>query len=243
MKQIQIGGLVSFTTIDFPGKLAAVLFLCGCPFRCVYCSNPHLIPVKDGEYDPEKVFEWLQNRVGKLEGVVFSGGEALMQADATIDYMRRVRNLGFAIGLHTNGFYPDLLKKVSDIVDWVGLDFKATRARYKDLTGIDVGYDRMIESLEYWVSTGHGLEVRTTCDPRFVTKEDLLEIAQISSKMGVKNFAVQKYRPNGECDCECECHHNHNDGTTDADRAQFFNDVDLKQKIESLFDTVIWRDQ
>lgn len=233
MKQIQIGGLVSFTTIDYPGKLAAVLFLCGCPLHCVYCSNEHLIPVADGDYDPEKVFDWLKQRVGKLEGVVFSGGEALMQADATIEYMKRVHDLGFSIGLHTNGFYPDLLKKVTDIVDWVGMDFKATRDNYKKLTGIDVAYDRMIESLKYWVSTGRGMEVRTTCDPRFVSKEDLLEIAKISADMGVKKFAVQKYTPYHEC----ECHE-----TNEAQRNQFFNDEELKQKIESLFDKVIWRD-
>jgi len=232
MKQIQIGGLVSFTTIDYPGKLAAVLFLVGCPFKCAYCSNAHLIPVGEGEYDPEKVYEFLQKRVGKLEGVVFSGGEALMQADTTIEYMKRVKELGFSIGLHTNGFYPELLKKVVDIVDWIGLDFKATKERYKDLTGIDVAYDRMLESLKYWVSTGHGLEVRTTCDPRFVSKSDLLEIAQIASDMGAKNFAVQKYTPYHEC----ECHQ-----TTDKDRNQFFDDADLKTKIESLFDKVVWR--
>lgn len=249
MKQIQIGGLVSFTTIDFPGKLAAVLFLCGCPFRCAYCSNPHLIPLGEGQYDPDKVFDWIQNRIGKLEGIVFSGGEALMQADATIDYMRRVRDLSFAIGLHTNGFYPEALKKVSDIVDWVGMDFKATRARYKDLTGLDVAYDRLIESLQYWVSTGRGLEVRTTCDPKFVSKEDLLEIAQIASNMGVKNFAVQKYTPYHECDCDkCGCHDESHDGipheqTTDAERNQFFVDAELKQKINSLFENVTWRDQ
>ena len=232
MKQIQIGGLVSFTTIDYPGKLAAVLFLVGCPLKCAYCSNAHVIPVGEGEYDPEKVYEFLQKRVGKLEGVVFSGGEALMQADATIEYMKRVKELGFSIGLHTNGFYPELLKKVVDIVDWIGLDFKATKERYKDLTGIDVAYDRMLESLKYWVSTGHGLEVRTTCDPRFVSKSDLLEIAQIASDMGAKNFAVQKYTPYHEC----ECHQ-----TTDKDRNQFFDDADLKTKIESLFDKVVWR--
>ena len=232
MKQIQIGGLVSFTTIDYPGKLAAVLFLCGCPFHCVYCSNEHLIPVGEGEYDPDKTFNWLRERVGKLEGVVFSGGEALMQMDATIEYMKRVKELGFAIGLHTNGFYPDLMKKIADIVDWVGMDFKATREHYKELTGLDIAYDRMIESLKYWISTGRGLEVRTTCDPRFVSKEDLLEIAKIASDMGAKNFAVQKYTP---------YHEDENQETTAADREQFFNDDDLKQKIESMFGTVIWR--
>lgn len=232
MKQIQIGGLVSFTTIDYPGKLAAVLFLKGCPLNCEYCSNSHLIAVEEGEYDPDKVLDWLQHRVGKLEGVVFSGGEALMQADTTIEYMKRVKELGFAIGLHTNGFYPDLLKKVSDIVDWVGMDFKATKQRYKDLTGIDIAYDRMIESLKYWVSTGRGLEVRTTCDPRFVSKEDLLEIAKISADLGVKNFAVQKYTP---------YHEDPNKQTTAKDREQFFDDEELKKKIESMFETVVWR--
>lgn len=232
MKQIQIGGLVSFTTIDYPGKLAAVLFLKGCPLNCEYCSNSHLIAVDEGEYDPDKVFDWLKSRVGKLEAVVFSGGEALMQADATIEYMKRVKGLGFAIGLHTNGFYPNLLEKVLDIVDWIGLDFKTVREHYKDLTKIDIAYDRMIESLKYWVSTGRGLEVRTTCDPRFVSKEDLLEIAKIASGMGVKNFAVQKYTPYHECECHM---------TTPAQREQFFNDEELKQKIESMFEKVIWR--
>ena len=112
MREIQIGGLVPFTTIDYPGKLAAVLFLVGCPLRCAYCSNPHLLCPHDGEYDPEKTFEWLKARVGKLEAIVFSGGEALMQGNIAIEYMKRVRDLGFKIGLHTNGFYPELLKKV-----------------------------------------------------------------------------------------------------------------------------------
>ena len=232
MKELQIGGLVSFTTIDYPGKLAAVLFLKGCPLKCAYCSNSHLIAVENGEYDPEKVFDWLKARAGKLEGVVFSGGEALMQADTTIEYMKRVKELGFAIGLHTNGFYPDLLKKVDGIVDWVGLDFKATKQHYKDLTGIDIAYDRMIESMRYWISTGRGLEVRTTCDPRYVSKEDLLEIAQIASGASVKHFAVQKYTPYHEEEAA---------QTTPADREQFFNDDDLKKKIESLFESVIWR--
>lgn len=232
MKQIQIGGLVSFTTIDFPGKLAAVLFLVGCPFHCVYCSNEHLIPLGEGEYDAEKVFDWLKSRVGKLEAVVFSGGEALMQADTTIEYMKRVRDLGFAIGLHTNGFYPELLKKVSDIVDWIGLDFKATREHYKALTGLDIAYDRMMESLKYWMTTGKGIEVRTTCDPRFVSKADLLEIAKMSAQMGAKDFAVQKYTPYHECDCH---------QTTDAERNQFFEDIALRDEINALFEHVAWR--
>jgi pyruvate formate lyase activating enzyme len=233
MRAIQIGGLVSFTTIDYPGKLAAVLFLVGCPIRCAYCSNPHLIGVGDGEYDPEKVFEWLQTRVGKLEAVVFSGGEALMQGDATIDYMRRVRDLGFAIGLHTNGFYPETLARASEVVDWIGIDYKAIKTNYEKLTGVNIAYDHLIKSLDVWAKTGKPAEVRVTCDPRYVSPDNLLEIARDVSNRGYKNFAVQKYIPHFE---------DEEHKTTSAMREVFFSDAELREKINALFDTVIWRE-
>ena len=233
MKSVQIGGLVSFTTIDYPGKLAAVLFLVGCPLRCAYCSNPHLLTPHNGEYDPERVFEWLQSRVGKLEAVVFSGGEALMQGDTTIEYMRRVRKLGFKIGLHTNGFYPETLRRASDVVDWIGLDFKATREKYPDLTGQHIAYDNMIKSLDMWRETGKDFEVRITCDPRFITKMDLIEIAEILHQRNVANIAIQKYIPHFEDDAH---------KTDSATREQFFNDSPLREKINSMFTSVIWRE-
>ncbi len=233
MRDVQIGGLVSFTTIDYPGKLAAVLFLVGCPLRCVYCSNPHFLSPGDGEYDPEKIIEWLQTRVGKLEAVVFSGGEALMQGQPAIDFMRRVRDMGFKIGLHTNGFYPEILAAASDVVDWIGLDYKATPEKYKALTGHAIGYERMIQSLEIWQNTGKEFEVRITCDPRFVTPDDLLQIANDLHNRGVQTIAVQKYIP----------HHEENDTnkTTAQMRDAFFAD-DMKSKINPMFGTVVWRE-
>lgn len=233
MNTIQIGGLVSFTTIDYPGKLAAVLFLVGCPIRCAYCSNPHLIPVGAGEYDPDKVLEWLRSRVGKLEAVVFSGGEALMQADALFDYMRRVREMGFAIGLHTNGFYPENLARCADLIDWVGIDYKATKTNYEKLTGVNIAYDHMLKSLDVWASTGKPAEVRVTCDPRFVSVADLREIAMDVASRGFKNFAVQKYIPHFE---EPE------NPTTAQMRNAFFADKELRAEIDSLFETVAWRE-
>lgn len=233
MPDIQIGGLVSFTTIDYPGKLAAVLFLVGCPLRCVYCSNPHLIGLRDGEYAPDKIFDWIKSRVGKLEAIVFSGGEALMQGNVAIDYMRRVRDLGFKIGLHTNGFYPNLLEQAADIIDWIGLDFKATREKYPDLTGQHIAYDNMMRSLDFWISTGKDFEVRITCDPRFVDKDDLYEIANILHTRGVKNIAIQKYIPH---------HEDTGSETTDTQRNQFFVYNVLRDKINDMFASVIWRE-
>lgn len=233
MKSVQIGGLVSFTTIDYPGKLAAVLFLVGCPLRCAYCSNPHLLTPHDGEYDPERVLDWLQSRVGKLEAVVFSGGEALMQGDATIEYMRRVREIGFKIGLHTNGFYPDTLRRAADLIDWIGLDFKAMREKYPDLTGQHIAYDNMIKSLDVWLATGKDFEVRITCDPRFIDKSDLIKIAEILNERGVSNIAIQKYIPHFE-----DAAHK----TDSASREQFFNDGAMREKVNSMFQSVTWRE-
>ena len=233
MKEIQIGGLVPFTTIDYPGKLAAVLFLMGCPLRCVYCSNPHFLEPGDGPYDPSKVIEWIKSRVGKLEAIVFSGGEALMQGDATLDYMQRVRELGFAIGLHTNGFYPDLLKRAAPLVDWVGLDYKATRAKYESLVGNSIAYDQMSKSLDSWISTGKDFEVRITCDPRFITKSDLMEIVDDCAARGVKNVAIQKYTPYFD---------EGDNKTTPETREQFFNDDELREYINKRFESVTWRE-
>ena len=217
MPEIQIGGYVPFTTIDYPGKLAAVLFLRGCPLRCAYCSNRHLLDVGSGEYDPAQVLDLLRNRVG----------------NAVLDYMRAVKALGFSVGLHTNGFYPEMLRRAAEIVDWVGLDFKTTRDKYKELVGNDVAYERMLESLDIWLGTGRGLEVRITCDPRFITKSALFEIADILAARGVQNIAIQKYIPHFDDERE---------KTTPDAREQFFNDTNLRDKINAMFENVIWRE-
>ncbi len=232
MRDIQIGGLVPFTTIDYPGKLAAVLFLVGCPLRCAYCSNPSLITPHDGEYDPQRVMEWITGRAGKLEAIVFSGGEALMQGQVAIDYMRRVRELGFLIGLHTNGFYPDLLAAAADVVDWIGLDYKAVAGKYENLTGQKIAHEHMLRSLEVWQKTGKDFEIRITCDPRFITPADLIEIANDLQARGVKTVAVQKYIPHFE-DAAC--------ATTAATRDAFFSD-EMKKHLTPMFDTIIWRE-
>lgn len=201
--------------------------------RCAYCSNPHLLDVRDGEYDPEKVFDWLKERVGKLEAVVFSGGEALMQGDAVLEYMQRVKKLGFKIGLHTNGFYPEILKRASDTVDWIGLDYKATRNKYPELVGQNIAHDHMIKSLNIWLDTGKDFEVRITCDPRHITKLDLLEIVNDLHTRGVKKIAIQKYIPHFEDETHT---------TTINERNQYFDDENLRNQINNSFESVIWRE-
>ena len=133
---LRVGGFEPFTSTDYPDALAAVVFCQGCPWRCGYCHNPHLIPARgDDERDFGRILEWLASRRGLLDAVVFSGGEPTAQAglSAAID---AVRALGFAIGLHTSGAYPRRLAQVLPMVDWVGLDVKAPIGDYSDVTGI-----------------------------------------------------------------------------------------------------------
>ena len=102
-----IGGLLPFTTIDYPGCLAAVLFCQGCPWRCVYCQNHEILdPRTPGSVPWSQVVELLQRRRGLLDGLVFSGGEATRQP-GLLSAAQEVKALGFAVGLHTAGIYPD----------------------------------------------------------------------------------------------------------------------------------------
>ena len=120
--RLPIAGLVPMTTLDYPDHLACVVFLQGCPLRCGYCHNPNMIPPRRGEpQEWQAILEFLSTRQGLLEAVVFSGGEPTLNADLS-DAVKEVKALGFKVGLHTAGPYPDRLTQLLPHLDWVGLD-------------------------------------------------------------------------------------------------------------------------
>ena len=133
---VPVGGITPLTTIDWPGRLAAVLFLRGCPWLCPYCHNPEFQKVAGQHYPWEKVLAFLEKRRGFLDGVVFSGGEPTLHPGLACT-LEQVRALGFKIALHTAGAYPgrldDILKR--GLVDWVGFDVKAPLDDYPRITG------------------------------------------------------------------------------------------------------------
>ena len=133
---LRVGGFVPFTLTDYPGALAAVVFCQGCPWRCGYCHNPHLIPARgDDEREFAPIVDWLGTRRGLLDAVVFSGGEPTAQAGLA-DAVAAVRALGFKVGLHTGGAYARRLADVLPQVDWIGFDVKAPRDGYAAVTGV-----------------------------------------------------------------------------------------------------------
>ncbi len=188
-----IAGLVPFTTIDFPRHLAAVVFFKGCPLKCPFCHNPSLQAMDDkGEMTWADVLSFLSTRKGKLDGLVLSGGEPLMQPDI-LSHAKAVKEMGFKVAVHTSGVYPEKLAELMPYVDWVGLDIKAPWDKYETLCGRQGMTERIQKSLAILIRSGKDYECRTTCDPAHLTPEDIHQIAKELAALGVETYALQKY--------------------------------------------------
>ncbi|MBQ3695639.1 MAG: anaerobic ribonucleoside-triphosphate reductase activating protein [Alphaproteobacteria bacterium] len=189
-----VAGVVPFTTIDYPGCLAAVVFFKGCPLKCPFCHNPDLQENDGkGEMDWADVLSFLSSRKGKLDGVVLSGGEPLMQPDI-VDLAREVKELGFKVGVHTSGVYPEKLREMAPYIDWVGMDIKAPWNKYESVCGRPKMAEKVKESLSFLLEKGISFEARTTCDPDCLVPNDILTIATELKADGVKTYAMQHYR-------------------------------------------------
>lgn len=194
---IRIGGMTAMTGIDFPGRLAAVLFLQGCPWRCGYCHNPDLLPARgDVEIPWSTVEAFLHRRQGLLDGVVFSGGEPTLQP-ALGDAVAAVRGLGFQVALHTGGMYPSRLAALLPALDWVGLDIKALPARNAEVTTAAGSGERVWRSLDHVLDSGIAYECRTTWHPRLYPEDELLRLADALAARGVRHWSLQQCRGPG----------------------------------------------
>ncbi len=196
-RALRLGGLTPLTTIDFPGKLAAVVFCQGCPWRCGYCHNTQLLdanaPPAHTWADVERL---LDERRGLLDGVVFSGGEPTLQA-ALQEALERVRALGFATGLHTAGMYPERLAALLPLLDWVGLDIKAPPQRYDAVTRTPGSGAKAWASLRHLLASGVAYECRTTWHAGLYGEDDLRTLACALAAEGVQHWALQECRADG----------------------------------------------
>ena len=194
IKMLTVAGLVPFTTIDFPDKLAAVVFFQGCPLRCPFCHNPNLqLTVSDDVIDWNTVLSFLQERKKRLDGVVLSGGEPLMQPDIGIA-VQQIKEMGFQVAIHTSGVYPNRLEQVIPHIDWVGLDVKAPWEKYDLLTGRADLTENVQKSLKILSDSSLDFEVRTTLDPRYLTIDDVYQIEKQLRMYRIPTYALQKYR-------------------------------------------------
>jgi len=198
-RMLSIGGYTPFSTGEYPGLLSAVVFVQGCPWRCGYCQNPHLQRRGKGSIPWPEVLDRLARRTGMLDAVVFCGGEPTIDP-ALGDAIGQVRALGFKVGLETACIYPDRLREVLPLVDWVGFDVKTVFDDYAAVTGAAGSGQPVRACVAAILASGVDYECRTTVHPALLPPAALLQLAQTLAAMGVGNYVLQEFRTTG-CGC------------------------------------------
>ncbi len=189
-----IGGLQKLSLIDFPKKLAAVLFTQGCSFRCSFCHNKNLVIPKHFQkpIPLQEIFDFLEKRKKQLQGVVISGGEPLLHEDI-IDFIKSIKDMGYAIKLDTSGIFPQKLEKLleQNLLDYVAMDIKSPLEKYSLVTMVNVDTKKIRESIDLIMNNCLDYEFRTTIVPSLHTEEDILAIANMIK--GAKKYVLQNF--------------------------------------------------
>lgn len=192
---MRIGGLQKLTVQDFPGKVACILFTAGCNFRCPFCHNGDLVR-PDWQPAPlpwEEVKSFLQKRRGLLDGVCISGGEPMIQADLEEKIMR-IKEMGYAVKLDTNGSFPEKLRHLAGagLIDYVAMDIKNSPEKYARTAGLaDMDLAPIRESVDFLLQGSLPYEFRTTLVWEFHTAADVLAIARWIQ--GAEKYFLQNY--------------------------------------------------
>lgn len=197
---MRIGGMQKLTLLDYPGRIACIVFTEGCNFRCPFCHNSHLIFSDQGQEDmtEEKVFTYLKKRRKVLEGVVITGGEPLLWPDLG-EFLGEIRKLGYEIKLDTNGSFPGRLKKLlqGGLPDYVALDLKQSPLRYADACGVEDAnlVSQIEESFRILRESGVSFEIRTTLVKGIHRREDIRALAKWAGN--VDRYYLQSYADSG----------------------------------------------
>lgn len=191
-----IGGFQKTSFIDYPKKIAAIVFTQGCNFRCHYCHNPELVTGIEKIADEGAILKFLDNRRGKLDGIVVTGGEPCIHKDLP-DFLAKIKDKGFAVKLDTNGSVYNMLEDIvmKKLVDYVAMDIKAPLSKYKKVTDRDINIDEIQNSIELIKSCNIDYEFRTTVTEALLSVEDFEEIGAVvegSKKYFIQNFVYSK---------------------------------------------------
>jgi pyruvate formate lyase activating enzyme len=193
---MRIAGYQPLTLIDYPGHIASTVFTQGCPFRCVYCHNPELIPTQsETDISSDEIFAQLAQDADMLDGVVVTGGEPTIHPDLP-DFLGQIKALGLKVKLDTNGVNPRLIDKclTLGVVDFIAMDIKHRWERYAEVTSLDseVAVKNCQDTFKLIQASGLAHEFRTTVYPGLHDQEDLLMIAGYCSPG--ENYTLQPVR-------------------------------------------------
>lgn len=197
---MKIQGLQKLTLLDFPERTACTVFTAGCNFRCPFCHNASLVidVPKETEMTEADFFRFLKKRSGILDGVCISGGEPLLQPDIE-NFIKQIKELGFAVKLDTNGSFPDRLISLieSGLLDYVAMDIKNSPETYAFTAGVDALDMEKIKNSVSYLKEGHiPYEFRTTVVKNYHSKEDFERIGQWIC--GTEKYFLQNFVDSGD---------------------------------------------
>ena len=189
------GGFEKCTLVDYPGKVACMVYTIGCNFRCPYCHNPELVDeTVEVTLSEATILDFLDTRRELLDGVVITGGEPTMHEKLPV-FMRRIKDKGFLVKLDTNGTNPKMLQQVIDegLVDYIAMDIKSPLETYSQTVARPVDVESIRESIRILLSSPVPYEFRTTVVKSLLSPEDLKRIGE--AIRGAKNYYLQKFVP------------------------------------------------
>jgi len=193
---MKFSGIQKTSLIDFPNRIASVLFTPGCNLRCPFCHNWQIVvDPKPPFLQEEAALKILESRKKFVDAVVVTGGEPTMHKEMP-RFLKKLKAKGFSVKLDTNGFYPKVLEECLPHVDYVALDVKTSLEKYPRLGAKDVS--PLLQTIEILKTGKVEYEFRTTVVPSFVDAEDLPKIAELAK--GAKTFAFQQFIPEDTLD-------------------------------------------
>ncbi|EHP86065.1 anaerobic ribonucleoside-triphosphate reductase activating protein [Methanotorris formicicus] len=199
--KIKVSGIVELSTIDYPKKCSAVIFLSDCNMKCKYCHNYEYITKNVYEMSAEEVF----NDIDFLfaEAIVISGGEPTLQPEGVIELAKLAKSKGFPVKIDTNGTHPEVIEELikNNLIDYVALDVKCRFDKYKELTGYDGDIkEKILKIIDICKKNNIFIECRTTFIPTVMGEEDIEEIAKTVKDCNL--YAIQQFEPKDAYDDE-----------------------------------------
>ncbi|MFA5289882.1 MAG: anaerobic ribonucleoside-triphosphate reductase activating protein [Candidatus Izemoplasmatales bacterium] len=185
-------GIVKTSLIDYPGKIAAVLFTPGCNYNCFYCHNRHLIEDFPEIIPTDEIDHFLQKRVGLLDGIVISGGEPTLH-EGLIPYLKKLKSLGYLTKVDTNGSRPEVIQALVEkrVVDYFAIDYKAPKARYYEIARGESNPEDVLATIDILLKNRCSFEVRTTVVPQL----SLTDLILMSEEMPqVPRYVLNAYK-------------------------------------------------
>lgn len=197
-----IGGWQKNSLIDYPGKISCVLFLAGCNFRCPYCYNPDLAKGTPAVVlNQDRVYDFLVQRKGLLDGVVITGGEPTLNQDLVF-FCQKIKEIGYILKLDTNGSRPQMIQRLLDLnlIDYIAMDIKTDPLNYAPTIWKNSDPETILSSIQIVMQSAIPYEFRTTCLKPFVSDTIIESIARRIE--GAMLYAIQRFQNFGVLDPE-----------------------------------------